>query len=319
MRILATHGLLSLPLRHLSHSAPCSFASLSDSFATGVAAALLMGTLAMVAMPTGANTLYSISRDDDQLRTISPVDGMTQGTPVTITLPASTVHGGNGLATDPWTADLYALVRIVDGFPPNRWLVIIDPATGTSTFVGNTFEKFAGLAFDSGGTLYAVTGDGGSTPESLYTLSLVDGSPTFVVALGNGGQGETIGFNSDDGFLYHASGVDDGVAPDTRVFEEIDLDTLAVTNIPLSGYNYGEITALVFSVSANQFLATNNQTLVGAVLMNITNAGAVSFAGSMDHVSKGIAFVPEPASSLMLIAGTGFLVVLNRRRGRRLQ
>ena len=318
MRILATHGLLSLPLRRLSHSAPCSFASLSDSFATGVAVALLMGTLALVAMPTGANTLYSISRDDDQLRTISPVDGTTMGTPVTITL-FGPIHGGNGLATDPWTADLYALVRIVDGFPPNRWLVIIDPATGTSTVVGNTGEKFAGLAFDSDGTLYAVTGDGGSTPESLYTLSLGDGSSTFIVTLGNGGQGETIGFNSDDGFLYHASGVDDGVAPDTRVFEKIDLDTLAVTNIPLSGYNYGEITALVFSWSANQFLATNNQTLVGAVLMNITNAGAVSFAGSMDHVSKGIAFVPEPASSLMLIAGTGFLVVLNRRRGRRLQ
>jgi hypothetical protein len=55
-------------------------------------------------------------------------------------------------------------------------------------------------------TLYGVTGDGGSAPETLYTLSQTDASRTFVRAFGNGDDGEAIAFNPDDGLLYHASG-----------------------------------------------------------------------------------------------------------------
>ena len=330
MRIRSTHALSGSPLRcssrsHRSAPSPsddrpqegAAVSSLAVSFPNGVAVALLLGTLAAVPLPAEAQSLYSIARDDDLLRDIDPVDGATIGIPIGITFPANTVSGGNGLATDPLTGDLYALVRIQEGFPPDRWLVTIDPATGVATPVGNTGEKFAGLAFDSGGTLYAVTGDGAVIPETLYTLSLIDATPTFVTSLGNGGLGETIGFNPADGFLYHASGFHDGVGgPDTRIFEKIDLDTLVPTNIPISGDGYSEMTALVFSGSSF-FGADTDAGPEGEVFLSITDAGVTSVLGSTDHVAKGLAFVPEPSSSLMLITGVGFLAGLGQRRRQR--
>src|SRR5439155_12783760 len=87
-----------------------------------------------------------------------------------------------------------------------RQLVKIDSGTGVATSIGNTGDNFAGLAFDSNGTLYGVTGDGATVPETLYTLSTSDASKTLVCTLGNGSDGEVIAFNPDDGLLYHASG-----------------------------------------------------------------------------------------------------------------
>ena len=295
----------------------------------GLAVALLLGVLVGLPLPApGAQLgpLYSIARDDDLLRVINPVNGSTIGSPTTIKFPPNTVAGGNGLATNPLTGDLYALVRIQEGFPPDRWLVTIDPATGVATSVGNTGEKFAGLAFDSGGTLYAVTGDGAAVPETLYTLSLIDATPTFVSSLGNGGFGEAIGFNPADGLLYHASGVDDGLNPDTRIFETINLNTLAVTNIPISGDGYSEMTALVFSGSS--FFGADTETgSEGEVFLSITDGGAVSVIGSTDHVAKGLVFGPPQVPSLddrglallviaLLVLGTATLGGLRERPGR---
>ena len=260
----------------------------------GVAIALLLGTLVVVPLPAEGQSLFSIARDDNQLRVINPVDGATIGTPVSITLPAKTVEAGNGLATHPQTGDLYALVRVSTGFPPDRWLVTIDRATGNATEVGNTGARFAGLAFDSSGTLYAVTGNGEVTliPRTLYTLSLIDATSTFVKTFGIGDvPGETIAFNPDDGFLYHAYGVDDGLNPDTRTFEKLNLNTLAVTNIPISGDGYSEMTALVFS--GNSFFGADTEIgIEGEVFLSMTDGGAVSVIGSMDHVAKGLAFGP---------------------------
>ena len=55
------------------------------------------------------------------------------------------------------------------------------------------------------------------------------------------------------------------------------------------------------------------------VLLSLTDTGVAGIIGSMDsdHVSKGLAFVPEPSSSLMLTAGVAFLTGLHRRRRRR--
>ena len=291
----------------------------------GLVVALLLGGHVVLPLPAAASTLYSVARGDhefpdNQLRVIDPADGSTIGTPVTITLAGKAVVGGTGLATDPLTGDLYALLKIQ--FLGPRELVTIDPATGVATSVGNTGAKFAALAFDSGGTLYAVTGHGAGppvTPNTLYTLSLVDATRTFVTTLGNGGQGEAIGFNPDDGFLYHASGFFDvPMVGETRIFEKIDLTTLAVTNIPLSGDFYTEMTALVFS--GNSFFGAD--TGFGApgdipILLSLTDTGVVVEIGSTDHVVRGLAFVPEPSSSLMLMAGVGFLAGLDRRRRRR--
>lgn len=65
--------------------------------------------------------------------------------------------------------------------------------------------------------LIGVTGDGAVTPESLFFLDRTNASAIFVMALGNGADGETIGFNPDDDLLYHAS----GFAADDKFWESV--------------------------------------------------------------------------------------------------
>jgi hypothetical protein len=279
----------------------------------GVAAGILSaGILAFPPTSEGAE-LLSVAREDNLLRTIDIVDGSTVDS-IPIILPGQTIFGFTGLAADPLSSDLYGLVKLEKFAAPLRFLVIVDPDTGDATLVGNTMDRLAGLAFDDSGVLYAVSGDGGAIPESLFTLSLIDGSSTFLTALGNGGQGEAIGFNPDDGMLYHASGINDGLNPDTRVFEKVDLGSFFITNIPLSGDVYSEMTALVFF--DGDFLGVDNEFGVGATLMDISTGGAVGLIGPTDHVSKGIVVVPEPGVPVGLAAGCGLLLFLKRRRAR---
>src|SRR5262249_23577881 len=165
----------------------------------------------------------------------------------------------------------------------------------------------AGLAFNSNGILFAVVGDkknqpvAGLPPETLFALNTSNATPTQMLLLGRGNDGEAIGFNPNDGLIYHASGNDtsgNGCPSSStcvEIFESVNPNTLAVTNIPLSGNyapftdNYLEVAALTH-VSGNVLLLAD----INQKLYKITTAGVVTFVGSMDHVSKGLAFVPKP-------------------------
>ena len=188
--------------------------------------------------------LYSIGPRDGYLRVVDETTGWSiSELSIPITLEGEDVSGGNGLATNPLTGELWAILETYGG-EEGRLLATIDPVTGVATLVGNTGDKFAGLAFDASGVLYGVTGDGANVPASLFTLSLEDGSATFVTELGNGSGGEAIAFHDRSELLYHASG---GWEPYVdQVLETVDLDTLAVTPVPLSGFNYGQIHALTY-------------------------------------------------------------------------
>jgi hypothetical protein len=62
--------------------------------------------------------------------------------------------------------------------------------------------QFSDLTFDDTGTLYAVSGSGGTTPNRLFTLDLISGAATEVSMLPMGG-GKALAFNPDNGLLYH--------------------------------------------------------------------------------------------------------------------
>lgn len=167
--------------------------------------------------------LYSLSPDDAQLRILNPTTAYTLAR-IPITLAGMTVLGGTGLATHPGTGMLWAILTLA-GSTRERVLVTLDPRTGVATRVGSPGNNFAGLAFDAAGTLYGVTDDGGTTPETLFTLSTTDATATIVRALGRGDNGEALGFNPVDGHLYHASGRSE------QIFEAIDLMTLVARDI----------------------------------------------------------------------------------------
>ena len=272
---------------------------------TACACLITIGLTLLTVLPAYArHVLYSISRDDSLLRVVDPSTGETISS-VPITLAGRIVSSGNGLATHPVTGKLFALLTLVG--QPGRQLVTINPATGVATSIGNTGDQFAGLAFNSNGILFAVVGDkknqtvGGLPPETLFTLNTSNATPTQMLILGGGNDGEAIGFNPNDGLIYHASGNDtvgNGCPSSSscvEIFESVNPITLTVTNIPISG-NYAPFTDNYFEVAALTHVSGNVLLLadIDQNLYKITTAGVVTFVGSMDHVSKGLAFVPKP-------------------------
>src|SRR5262245_53220386 len=142
--------------------APARFEALEDYSVmrkrlTACACLTTIGLTLLTVLPAYArHILYSISRDDSQLRVVDPSTGETISS-VPITLAGGIVLSGNGLATHPATGKLFALLTLVG--QPGRQLVTINPVTGVATSIGNTGDQFAGLAFNSNGILFAVVGD----------------------------------------------------------------------------------------------------------------------------------------------------------------
>ncbi len=246
---------------------------------------------------------------DDILRTIDSADGSTVDSSVVITLAGHSVKKATGLARHPQTGVLYALLRLEAPiqFPE---LVTLDESTGVATSIGNTSDDFASIAFADDGTLYAVSGDGGAVPEWLYTLNLSNASGTLFLELGDGDDGETIAFNPDDGLLYHASGLgNQNNAAVGEIFETIDPDSLVITSVPLSGFDYEGLSSLLYRDGA--FYAGDLNPSGSSRFFRITTGGVVTYLGDMDHVAKGLVAVPEPGAALLL--GAGWLLIFGRR------
>jgi len=267
---------------------------------------LAVGAFGEVVVPD--ETLLSISSIDNLLRKINLINARTiSGIP--ITLAGKTVLGGTALAIHPDTKELYAILKLDGQF--GRELVTIDPDTGVATSIGNTGDKFAGIAFDSSGTLHAVTGDKreiktGLPGSTRFILSLVDATPTPVCSLRkarNGNDGEAIGFNPVDGLLYHASG------RSNLIFEKMDIISCVTTNIPVNQDHIGEALALTFWETEDIFLWT-----VGNKLFRITVNGVETLVGSL-VASKGLAIlqvidsdgdgVPDSSDNCPFIANPG--------------
>lgn len=217
-----------------------------------------------------AAQVFTVCRDDDNLREIDPATGATLvSTPLT-----GGVGGFNGVAVDPTTSTVYAVLN--DGI---RTLATIDQMTNTVSNVGSMGDQVAGIAFDASGLLYAVTGDGAGSPEMFFSVDKVTGVMTPISALGNGADGETIGTDAT-GNLFHGSG---GFA-DPQVLEAVNAMTGATTPVPLTGFVGCEWTSVNAS-SAGGFYATGR----GAnEFVTVTSTGTVALVGILDHTAKGV-------------------------------
>jgi hypothetical protein len=105
--------------------------------------------------------------------------------------------------------------------------------------------------------------------------------------LGRGNDGEAIGFNPNDGLIYHASGNDtrgDGCVPFdpsvcVEIFESVNPNTLAVTSIAISG-DYTPLTDTYLEVSSLTHLSGNILlvTDIDQNLYKITTTGVVTLS-----------------------------------------
>lgn len=258
------------------------------------AIALVIG----VATPARAQFLYAGNTFGPDLFTINPVTGGTDAF-VPVTAVGIDVNQVKGLAAEPATGELYAVLRgslpEEGGGSRSFFLATIRPDTGEATVIGELGDAFAGLAFAGDGTLYGVTGDGAQVGSTLYTIDTNDASSTEVVALGNGSAGETIAFNSADGMMYHLSGENFPREGDfSIVFEKINLGTLAVTDIPLSGDFFFNGNGLAYDATQGNFVVsvTDSGPDEGflANFARISTTGNVSLVGFMDIYAGGMAF-----------------------------
>ncbi len=139
-------------------------------------ATLLVGT-ALLALPAVAADpglpLYTVSSADNQLRSVDPLTGRTLSA-VSLTLGGATLEGASGLARNPVTGEIFALLRVSG--QTGHELVVLDPETGAATRRGNTGDSFAALFFAPDATLFAVTSSTATTPDALFILNPADGS-----------------------------------------------------------------------------------------------------------------------------------------------
>lgn len=263
-------------------------------------------TLVAAAGVASAQDLYSVDRDTNLLRQVNPADGSTINT---IAMDGG-VTGANGLAAHPNTGDLWALLKIPGG--AGRALGTVDPNTGNVDVVGFTGDSFAGIAFDNGGTLYGVTGDGADTPSSLFTLSLTDASPTFFMGLGNGFDGEAIGYNNDSGMMFHASGID----TDEKVWEEIDLSIPAIINSTILDTDPPEEILAFTYKGGGEFYMVDRVSGPGgdSGFFTIDTAGNSVLLGGMDYTAKGLAFYPIPTPATGALLALAGIAATRRRR-----
>jgi hypothetical protein len=165
---------------------------------------------------------------------------------VEVTLAGEVVTGVNGLALDPLTDIVYAIVKAGG----TRFLATLDTDTGVATLVGDLGDNFASIAFDSTGQMWGVTGDGATVSETLFQIDKADATTTLARALGTGADGEVIAYHPTLNMLYHWSG--NGA---TEV-ETIDLNTvgLDLTPVVTSGTVAAEVFGALYDPTTDLFL-----------------------------------------------------------------
>lgn len=158
----------------------------------------LIACILLVTVPALAQSGLSIvGVSSDSIATIDLVSGNAVNTHP-ITVPGKTVVQTYGVARDPQTGTVYAVVGYVELV--GRSLITVDPATGAGTHIGQT-PVVSDIAIGTDGTLYGIGGNFGSG-GLLYSLNKATGAGTSMAQLSSG-SGHVIAFNADDGRIYH--------------------------------------------------------------------------------------------------------------------
>ena len=188
----------------------------------------------------------------------------------------------------------------------------------TATQVGIEIpNQVSDLAFDDADNLYAITqgeddeansivvvnGTNHHTvwDKSVYLINTTNAHFTYICTVPNGGSsGQALGFNPNDGLLYHEAGDNDpGTIDGLTVFEKFDPDSFncdirtivpivaGVTPNPDLGSTPLETIAMTFWEGGDVFLINEFDTY----LWNVTASGVSDFVGILDHQAKGLAFV----------------------------
>ncbi len=214
------------------------------------------------------------------------------------------VSGAVGFANDPLDGALWSVIKVRGG----RSLATFDAMSGFYLELAPLPDRFASITFDAAGQLYGVTGNGASTPETLYQLDKVTGEATLVRALGAGSDGEVICFNPDDGKIYHWSG-------GTSFFESITMAEPYEVQSLSSSFNR-EVFGCTWDAVAKDFVVFDISSGARRFAVDGTFSGSNLQTFADDLRSPGLAAAwphrsspasgPEAGGTVILLEGSGF-------------
>lgn len=203
------------------------------------------------------------------------------------TLSGFTITGMTGLAYDPTTYQTFIIMK-VSGIA-GRVLGTIDLNTGVCTQIADLGDKFASIVFDKNGQLYGATGNGATVPESLYSIDKTTGAKTLLYSMGNGADGEILGYNRKEDMFYHWSG------NGTVVLEKFPVSSViyAPTNIPISGTSGGETFGSLYLDSTTFLISNINSNFLH---LNVNGVYGGSVSNNPDDL-RGLVMPPQFAIS----------------------
>lgn len=159
------------------------------------------------------------------------------------------IEGILGVAVQPCSGIPYVIYKVES----NRYFGTIDLNTNIISEISILDDQFATLTFgEDYDELFAITGNGASVPETLYSVDITTGATTMIAGLSAESDGEALSFSPETGKLYRWS----GWGEEECVMHEIDPTTFVETNIPLSGYGYSNVGGATY-IGDNQFMVTD--------------------------------------------------------------
>ena len=237
-------------------------------------ATLILGSFGVFAQQPTSPPLYTAGPFQDSLWTVDTASWIETNS-IVLTSAGFTVDGVNGMSVHPCTGEFYIIYKVAGG--GGRRLGTVDVNTGVITYIGTTGDNVSAISFMDANTLYASTGDGASTSESLWTVNQTTGALTLESAMGSGTDGEVICANPDDGMVYHWSGL--GAQNADEIAEFYNPVNSTITPITMSGHAGSEIFGATY-VGNDKFLLNN------------INSVYISFdanTGVLDTVGLGVA------------------------------
>lgn len=242
---------------------------------------LLLFTVAFV-QAGNAQTVHRLicgSPYQDQFYAVDTATGFTVMRTISLVpLTGGANEGVLGVAKNPNSGTIYVVHK--QNAAPSRALSKLNTLTGNLTVIGYLGDNFSSITF-RGDSLLGVTGDGATTPETLYMIDTATAVPALLTALGNGLDGEVICYNPSNDLIYHWSG--NGTVEFETVLPVPPYTVTPISTTTTSGETFGAV-----YVSPNKFLGSN---ISSAFNYWNTNGAVGADLGAMPDDVRGMVFI----------------------------
>lgn len=260
---------------------------------------LTLIALSLLALPNANAQLFNVvAANDDSLFVLDGTANVIEKIGITET-NSNPIQGYTGMAVNPTNSTIYVVVK---GSP--RYLATLDEAANTITKIADLSDNISGIAFNTQGILYGITGDGAATPKNLYMINTSTGMMIQQADLSGvqDDDGESIGFNSTDNSFYRLAGggflykVTQGTFDQTLVSDTLTNGGISGHALYFDGTNFISMTNEMCTMSSTGIQTNCNllnedfKGIVPRTIVGLTTVDKATFA-----------IYPNPTTTHMII------------------